>query len=157
MANFDLYSNLEPLAILATNTNSRPVFPSPYTLNNWNYSGYAFKEWNTASDGTGTSYAIGDSTITATASASIFYAIWETHQISVLYKDTIITSLDSSGTKTLLTSGEYCESNISIMYNQPSGSGGTVYQDGDGYIILDPDGEQLTVTQDSTTKVLTIS
>ena len=36
------------------------------------------------------------------------------------------------------------------------GTTGTVYQDGDGYIVLDPDGEQLTITQDSTTKILTI-
>lgn len=45
---------------------------------------------------------------------------------------------------------------VTGTYGGGGGTTGTVYQDGDGYIVLDPNGSQLTITQDSTTKILTI-
>lgn len=79
--------------------------------------------------------------------------------ITVLYKNNTIATMSASGSTTLDTAGFYCEDDITIVYQSPGGGGttGTVYQDGDGYIVLDPNGGQLTITQDSTTKVLTIS
>jgi Listeria-Bacteroides repeat domain (List_Bact_rpt). len=44
--------------------------------------GYAFNGWNTASDGTGTSYAAGD-TITIDSSDVTLYAVWKTNILSI--------------------------------------------------------------------------
>ena len=46
--------------------------------------------------------------------------------ITVNYKGSAITTMDASGTKTLLTEGKYCEDDIEIVYVQPSGGGGSV-------------------------------
>lgn len=43
--------------------------------------------------------------------------------VSINYKGAEIASLDDSGMKTLLTSGKYCEGDISIEYTKPSGGG----------------------------------
>lgn len=46
--------------------------------------------------------------------------------VSISYKSAEIAALDDSGTKTLLTSGKYCEDDIEVAYTKPSGGGGTV-------------------------------
>lgn len=43
--------------------------------------------------------------------------------VSISYKGAEIAALDDSGTKTLLTSGKYCEGDISVAYTKPSGGG----------------------------------
>ena len=69
----------------------------------------------------------------------------------------------TTGVQTILGDANLIASNIKdgvsifgVTGTYGGGTTGTVYQDGDGYIVLDPDGEQLTITQDSTTKILTI-
>jgi hypothetical protein len=44
--------------------------------------------------------------------------------VSISYKGAEIAALDASGTKTLLTSGKYCEGDIEVAYTKPSGGGG---------------------------------
>lgn len=39
--------------------------------------------------------------------------------ISINYKGNVIASMDASGTKTLQTSGKYCEGDISVVYAKP--------------------------------------
>lgn len=41
-------------------------------------------------------------------------------EIAINYKGSSIATMDVSGTKTLLTSGKYCEADISIVYTRPS-------------------------------------
>lgn len=41
-------------------------------------------------------------------------------EVNINYKGTKIAGMDASGTKTLLTSGKYCEGNISVEYTRPS-------------------------------------
>ena len=43
--------------------------------------------------------------------------------VSINYNGMEIASLDDSGTKTLLTSGKYCDDNIDVVYTKPSGGG----------------------------------
>ena len=43
--------------------------------------------------------------------------------VSISYKGAEIAALDGSGTKTLLTSGKYCEGDIEVAYTKPSGGG----------------------------------
>ena len=76
--------------------------------------GKAFKEWNAARDGTGTSYQAGE---IADTNESV-YAIWESVDISISYAGSQIATMSSSGTKTLLTSGKYCTDNIIIDYTK---------------------------------------
>ncbi len=68
-----------------------------------------------------------------------------------------------TGTQTILGDTNLVASNIKdgvtifgVTGTYGGGTTGTVYQDGDEYIVLDPNGNQLTITQDSTTKILTI-
>ena len=42
--------------------------------------------------------------------------------ISISYKGNTIATMDASGTKTLLTSGKYCEDDITLQYVKPSGT-----------------------------------
>lgn len=46
--------------------------------------------------------------------------------VSINYKGMEIASMDDSGTKTLLTSGKYCEDDIDVVYTKPSGGGDTL-------------------------------
>lgn len=78
--------------------------------------GKAFKEWNDARDGTGTSYQAG--TIASTHES--VYAIWESVDISISYAGSQIATMSSSGTKTLLTEGKYCEDDIVVQYTRYS-------------------------------------
>jgi hypothetical protein len=41
-------------------------------------------------------------------------------EVNINYKGTKIAGMDASGTKTLLTSGKYCEGDISVEYTRPS-------------------------------------
>lgn len=45
-------------------------------------------------------------------------------EVTINYKDAVIATMDDSGTKTLQTQGKYCEDNIEIVYDRPSGGGG---------------------------------
>ena len=82
--------------------------------------GKVFKEWNAARNGTGTSY---QAETIADTNESV-YAIWESVDISISYAGSQIATMNSSGTKTLLTSGKYCTDDITIAYTKPSGDGG---------------------------------
>ena len=55
-------------------------------------------------------------------------------EININYKGSKIAGMDASGTKTLLTSGKYCEADIAVVYTRPS-----IPADGDatGYGITD--------------------
>ena len=88
--------------------------------------GKIFKEWNASQDGTGTSYQAGSSEPTP----ETLYAIWESAlesaDISISYAGSQIATMNSSGTKTLLTEGKYCEDDITITYTKPSGGSNPV-------------------------------
>lgn len=43
--------------------------------------------------------------------------------VTVKYKDTAIAELSDSGTKTLKTSGKYCEGDVIVEYAKPEGGG----------------------------------
>lgn len=47
--------------------------------------------------------------------------------VEISYKGNTIASMDDSGTKTLLTSGSYCEDNITVSYTESGGGGGQLY------------------------------
>ena len=57
--------------------------------------------------------------------------------ISISYKGNTIATMDATGTKTLLTSGKYCEDDISIAYTKPSGG---VSQPSNDVNFIDYDG-----------------
>ena len=42
-------------------------------------------------------------------------------EVNISYKGNSIATMDASGTKTLQTSGKYCEDNIQVVYTRPSG------------------------------------
>ena len=46
--------------------------------------------------------------------------------VTVKYKDTAIAELSDSGTKTLKTSGKYCEGDVMVEYVKPAGGGGAL-------------------------------
>ena len=41
-------------------------------------------------------------------------------EVAINYKGSGIATMDASGTKTLLTSGKYCEADIAIVYTRPA-------------------------------------
>lgn len=43
--------------------------------------------------------------------------------VTINYKGAAISTMDASGTKTLLTEGKYCEDDIEVVYVKPSGGG----------------------------------
>ena len=45
--------------------------------------------------------------------------------VNITYKGASIATMDASGTKTLETSGKYCEGDIGIEYVKPAGPTGT--------------------------------
>lgn len=80
--------------------------------------GMLFDSWNTQRDGSGTTRHAGDSYVEQTP---VLYAIWAVDaDVVVSYNGSVIASLDASGTKTLLTSGKYCEDDITVAYTAPS-------------------------------------
>lgn len=40
-------------------------------------------------------------------------------EVAINYKGSGIATMDASGTKTLLTSGKYCEANLEVVYTRP--------------------------------------
>lgn len=46
--------------------------------------------------------------------------------ITINYKGSSIATMDASGTKTLLTEGKYCEDDIDVVYQKPSGGGADI-------------------------------
>lgn len=63
--------------------------------------------------------------------------------VTITYKGTTIAELSASGSKTLNTSGKYCEGDISITYDKPEASV-VLVRDANGYIILPPEGSATT-------------
>lgn len=41
-------------------------------------------------------------------------------EVNISYNDNVIAEMNASGTKTLLTSGKYCEDDIEIVYTRPA-------------------------------------
>lgn len=60
--------------------------------------------------------------------------------ITISYKGADIATMDASGTKTLQTSGKYCEDDIIISYTQPSGGGEEGIPNLKDVIFIDYDG-----------------
>lgn len=46
-------------------------------------------------------------------------------EVEIAYKGSLITSMDATGSKTLLTEGKYCEDDIAVYYARPSGGSNT--------------------------------
>lgn len=144
----ELYSNY------SSNNNTRLVYcawgtplPTIESAGGTAPTGYTFKEWNTNTSGTGTSYAPGDTT----PSVSFLYAIWEEipYDVTISYKGSTIATMSSSGTKTLNTAGTYCEDDITIDYTK---TGMTVVEtlDPNGGTIVSISGDPVTSLQAKT-------
>lgn len=56
--------------------------------------------------------------------------------IAINYKGSSIATMDASGTKTLLTSGKYCEDNISIVYAKAADGNNLEYGLTDGTLPI---------------------
>ena len=50
-------------------------------------------------------------------------------EVTINYKDAVIATMDDSGTKTLQTQGKYCEDDIEVVYDRPSGGGNISFDD----------------------------
>ena len=144
----ELYSNY------SSNNNTRLVYcswgtplPTIESAGGTAPTGYTFKEWNTNTSGTGTSYAPGDTT----PSVNFLYAIWEEipYDVTISYKGSTIATMSSSGTKTLNTAGTYCEDDITIDYTK---TGITVVEtlDSHGGTIVNISGDPVTSLQAKT-------
>ena len=109
--------------------------------------GYRFKEWNTSHNGNGTTYSPGD----VAPVNGYLYAIWEEipYDVTISYKGSTIATMSSSGTKTLNTSGTYCEDDITIDYTK---TGITVVEtlDPNGGTIVSISGDPVTSLQAKT-------
>jgi len=46
-------------------------------------------------------------------------------EVEIAYKGSLIASMDATGSKTLTTSGKYCEDDIAVYYSRPSGGSNT--------------------------------
>lgn len=92
----------------------------------WSRDGYEFVGWNTARNGSGTSYNAGD---TVPSSPTTYYAIWQestpTYDVTISYKGSPIATINTSGTTTLNTAGTYCEDDIEVVYTKTQGSATT--------------------------------
>lgn len=89
--------------------------------------GYVFSEWNSSADGTGTSFAIGDTFPTTIATV---YAIWAEAQqpsyVSVSLGNTEIATINDSGTEVLETNGTYLTDDITVDFTQGGNASVTV-------------------------------
>ena len=63
--------------------------------------------------------------------------------ITISYKGADIATMDASGTKTLQTSGKYCEDDITLQYVKPSGGGTRPEANENDVILIDFDGRIL--------------
>jgi len=90
----------------------------------WSREGYSFVEWNSSSDGSGTSYSPGSNF--NPPNGGVLYAIWEeqtaSNDVIITYKNSTIAFMDESGSKIIQTAGKYCEGNIGVRYNKPAGN-----------------------------------
>lgn len=85
----------------------------------WSRSGYAFVCWNTAADGSGTSY-IPPAQTTGGIQRAV-YAIWQVDADVVIdLGSTTIATMSATGTKTLATQGTYVADDITIEYTKPT-------------------------------------
>lgn len=116
---FSLSRNYDENDNVSQNGYSNVALPDPVTAYGWQKDGSVFKEWNTARDGSGTSYQTGEM-----ASTSL-YAIWEKTDVIISYNGNTIATMSDSGTKTLETSGKYVPADILIRYTKSSASGNT--------------------------------
>ena len=89
----------------------------------WSRDGYEFVGWNTARDGSGTSYNAGDTT---PKTPTTYYATWReavtTPPVEILLGNTESASLSDTGSVTLATAGTYVNEDITVDYTK---SGGT--------------------------------
>lgn len=87
--------------------------------------GYVFSEWNSSADGTGTSFAIGD-----TFTIAKVYAIWAEAQqysyVSVSLGNTEIATINDSGTEVLETNGTFLTDDITVDFTQGGNASVTV-------------------------------
>ena len=80
--------------------------------------GYVFSEWNSSADGTGTSFAIGD-----TFKIGTIYAIWsvapqQSSEALISLGNTTITTITDSGTEVLETIGKFLTDDITVDFTQ---------------------------------------
>lgn len=103
-----------------TNTNNGSVGGVILTASEVGFSaptGKEFVNWNTARDGSGTTVEAG-----VVSYLDVYlYAIWqEIVDVTITYQGNTIATMSASGTKTLLTAANYCESDIVVSYTKPS-------------------------------------
>jgi hypothetical protein len=111
-----LYRNYSNDDTVNVEDNFNEGLPSP-SLFEWNKAGSIFTGWNTNRDGTGTLYPIGS----YDGIEKHLYAIWEEiNDVSIYYNNNKVSSMSDSGTRTLTTSGKYCEGNITVKYVKPN-------------------------------------
>lgn len=112
----------------------------------FSYSGYTFKEWNTAADGTGTSYSIGDS---VTGSGNKYmYAIWEEAitPVSIKLGNTEIATITASGSIILDTAGMFLTDDITIDFTNNGNSSVAVQLGNTTIVTMNDTGTQVLET-----------
>ena len=121
-------------------SNQTKVYNTPLTLSTTKptRTGYTFKNWNTKSDGTGTSYASG-ANYTANAAVTL-YAIWQINTWAVTYDGNGATGgSTASQTKTYgqalaLRSNGFTKTNHNFVnWNTAANGSGTAYSAGASY------------------------
>lgn len=89
-----IYTDKQSVKNLTTTAGSMPDIAMTYdtpvnlTVNRFTKTGYTFKNWNTKADGSGTSYADGESVknLTARNGATVtLYAQWKTNQYTIVF------------------------------------------------------------------------
>lgn len=139
-----VYKNDGTSTYMSLASTAYPTMPSASALG-WSRDGYTFVNWNSADDGSGTSIEVGD---VNPADFNNYYAIWEevapSYDVTISYKNNVIATMDASGTKTLETSGKYCEDDITVEYTKPSGGSPTLQSK-----TVSPSTSQQTVSPDS--------
>ncbi|WP_438967133.1 InlB B-repeat-containing protein [Flavobacterium sp.] len=104
--------------------------------------GYAFSGWNTASDGTGTSYAVGDS---YTISNDVtFYAKWTANEYTITFdanggNGTMTTLIITYGSMENLSSNVFTREGYAFTGWATTSEGTVTYADGASYTMGDSD------------------
>lgn len=133
-----LYRNYDSSDATISTAYSNELFPTIENVGWAAQAGHIFKEWNTSRDGTGASFDPGDS-FPRPASYTTFYAIWEGYDVAISYKGSSIATMSASGTKTLETSGKYCEGDITVVYSKQVDtviSNSTWYLDSNNILVM---------------------
>lgn len=85
----------------------------------WSRTGYTFLGWNSARDGSGTTYQAG-----SMPPSGSYYAQWQaavvTTDVTISYNGSTITTMNASGTEVLETNGKICAADITVEYNKPT-------------------------------------